>query len=160
MSQIDERLYRVRGIANYQFHAAIGHLVFPDNCQVEISKTSKRIRRVTLDTKIIATVRAHDGFLVLTIEGGRRLHQALPFPKHRVVVHQEVAKFISEGRSVFARHVKSVDHQLRAGDEVLVVDEHDKLLAVGKANLSPQEMLELTRGVAVKPRHAINNQKT
>ena len=98
--------------------------------------------------------------IVLTIEGGQLLHQAAPFPKLRVVVQQEVTQFISEGRSVFARHVKSVDPQLRAGDEVLVVDEQDKLLAVGKAHLSPQEMIDLTRGVAVKTRHSIEKRKT
>ncbi len=75
-------------------------------------------------------------------------------------MHQEVAQFIAEGRSVFAKHIKSVDSQLRAGDEILIVDEQDQLLAVGKANLSPQEMLELTHGVAVKTRHSIKKQKT
>ncbi|MFX1319451.1 MAG: PUA domain-containing protein [Promethearchaeota archaeon] len=160
MSLINERLYRVRGIANYQFRAAIGHIVFPDNCHVEISKSTRRIRRIFLDAQILATVRAHDGFLVLTIEGARRLHNALPFPKLRVVVIQEIAPFISKGRSVFAKHVKAVDPQLRAGDEVIVVDGQDRLLAVGRASLSPQEMLDLTRGVAVKTRHSTGKQKS
>jgi uncharacterized protein with predicted RNA binding PUA domain len=160
MSQINEKLYRIRGIANYQFRAPIGHLVFPDNCQVEISKRSGRIRRITLDAQILATVRAHDGFIVFTIEGARRLHKAIPFPKLRVVVLQEVAPFISKGRSVFAKHVQTVDQKLRAGDEVLVVDGQDTLLAIGKANLSPQEMLDLTRGVAVKTRHSTEKQKS
>jgi uncharacterized protein with predicted RNA binding PUA domain len=61
---------------------------------------------------------------------------------------------------VFAKHVKIVDSQLRAGDELLVVDEQDRLLAVGKANLSPNEMLALTRGVAVKTRHSKKKRKT
>jgi predicted RNA-binding protein (TIGR00451 family) len=113
-----------------------------------------------LDAQILATVRAHDGFLVLTIEGARRLHKAIPFPKLRVVVLQEVAQFISKGRSVFAKHVQMVDQQLRAGDEVLVVDGQDKLLAIGKATLSPQEMLDLTRGVAVKNRHSTEKRKS
>ncbi len=127
---------------------------------MEVSKSSGRIRRVTLNSKILATVRAHDGMIVLTIDGGKLLHQAVPFPKVRVVIHQEVAQFIAEGRSVFAKHVKVVDPQLRAGDEILVVDEKDKLLAVGKANLSPQEMIDLSRGVAVKTRHSIKKRKT
>lgn len=98
--------------------------------------------------------------IVLTIEGGQRLHQLLPFPKRRVVVNQEVAQFIAEGRSVFAKHVTSVDSELRAGDEIIIVDEQDQLLAVGKAHLSPQEMLDLNRGIAVKTRHAIKKRKT
>lgn len=127
---------------------------------MEVSKSSGRIRRVTLNSKILATVRAHDGMIVLTIEGGQRLHRLLPFPKRRVVVNQEVAQFIAEGRSVFAKHVRAVDSELRAGDEIIIVDEQDQLLAVGKAHLSPQEMLDLTRGVAVKTRHAMKKRKT
>lgn len=113
-----------------------------------------------LDSIILATIRAHDGMIVLTIEGGQRLHQALPFPRHRVVIQKDVSHFIAKGRSVFTKHVSSVDSDLRAGDEVLVVDSQDALLAVGKANLSPKEMLDLTRGVAVKVRHAIKKRKT
>jgi len=41
---------------------------------------------------------------------------------------------------------------IRAGDEVLVVDEDDALLATGKAVLSPLEMLQIRRGVAVSVR--------
>jgi uncharacterized protein with predicted RNA binding PUA domain len=160
MSQISETLYRLRGIANYQFRALIGHLLFPDDCEVEVSQRSGRIRRVSLNSKILATIRAHDGMIVLTIEGAQRLHQLTTYPKLRVVAEQGVTQFIAEGRSVFAKHVKFVDSQLRAGDELLVVDEQDRLLAVGKATLSPQEMLELTRGVAVKTRHSIENRKT
>ncbi|MFX1582448.1 MAG: PUA domain-containing protein [Promethearchaeota archaeon] len=147
-------------MANYQFNAPIGHLLFPDKCKVEVSKTSGRIRRVSLGSTILATVRAHDGMIVLTIEGGKRLHKALSPPKLRVVTDQEVAKFIAEGRSVFAKHVKSVDPQIRAGDEVLVTDEEDMLLAVGKAHLSPREMVDLSHGVAVKTRHSIRKRKT
>jgi predicted RNA-binding protein (TIGR00451 family) len=67
----------------------------------------------------------------------------------------EAAPLVAEGRSVFAKHVTQVDLRLRAGDEVLVVDEADSLLAVGKAFLCPEEMLDLTRGVAVRTRHSI-----
>lgn len=153
-------MFRARGIANYQFSSAIGHLLFPDNCELEISKRSGQIRRVLLESKVLATIRAHDGRIVLTMTGAMRLHQAAPYPKLRVIVSQEIAPFIKEGRSVFAKHIKEVDPDLRAGDEVLVVDDKDTLLAVGMAQLSPQEMLELSRGVAVKTRHSIKKRKT
>lgn len=87
------------------------------------------------------------------MEGGKRLQQAIPSPRLRVVVPKEVAPFVAEGRSVFAKYVLQVDPLLRAGDEVLVVDEADTLLAVGSARLCPREMLDLSRGVAVRTRH-------
>ena len=118
-----------------------------------MSKRTGRLRRVTLASKVLATIRATDGRIVLTIWGAKRLHAAVKYPRLRAVVHQEIANFIAEGRSLFAKHVEEVDPQLRAGDEVLMVDSKDELLAVGEAKLSPQEMLDLTRGVAIKTRH-------
>lgn len=135
-------------------------MIFPDTCKVEVSKRTGRLRRVLLASKVLATIRATDGRIVLTIWGAKRLHAAVKSPQLRAVVHQEIAHFIAEGRSLFAKHVEEVDPQLRAGDEVLIVDSKDDLLAVGVAQLSPQEMLELTRGVAVKTRHSINKRKT
>ncbi|MFW9830933.1 MAG: PUA domain-containing protein [Candidatus Thorarchaeota archaeon] len=154
-SQNNEHLYRARGIANYQFSDTIGDQLFPDDCEVEISKRSGRLRQILRNSQVLATVRANDGRLVLTIAGAQRLHTLVAFPKLRVIVQQQVASFIGEGRSVFAKHVKDLDPRLRAGDEVLVVDEEDVLLAVGTAHLSPVEILDLSRGVAVKTRHSI-----
>jgi len=153
-TQIDDPLHRARGIANYQFDSPIGHLLFPDECIVELSKRTGNLRRVFQGETVLATIRAHDGRLVLTMAGAKRLHQLCPLPRLRVVVNQEITPYISKGRSVFAKHVINVDPQLRAGDEVLIVNENDELLAVGRAHLSPREMLDLTRGVAVNTRHA------
>ncbi len=127
---------------------------------MEVSKRTGRLRRVTLASQVLATIRATDGRIVLTILGAKRLHAAVKYPRLRATVHQEIAHFIAEGRTLFAKHVEDVDPQLRAGDEVLIVNNKDELLAVGVAQLSPQEMLELTRGVAVKTRHSIDKRKT
>ena len=76
-------------------------------------------------------------------------------PELRVVVMKEVGKFIAEGKNVFAKHVVDVDPEIRANDEVLVVDEDDNLLATGKAVLCAKEMLEFKKGVAVSVRQSI-----
>jgi predicted RNA-binding protein (TIGR00451 family) len=73
------------------------------------------------------------------------------------MVQNEISPFITKGRSVFAKHVIQVDPKLRARDEALIVNQDDKLLAVGKTYLCPQEMLELTRGTAVRVRHTIKS---
>ena len=158
-TQIDDPLYRARSIANYQFNSPVGHLLFPDGCTVELSRRTGNLRRVLQGALVLATIRAHDGRVVLTMAGAQRLHQLLPFPRLRVVVMQEVSPFISEGRSVFAKHVKKVDPELRAGDEALIVNEKNELLAVGATHLSPQEMIEISRGVAVKTRHSSKPRK-
>jgi predicted RNA-binding protein (TIGR00451 family) len=48
-----------------------------------------------------------------------------------------------------------VDEDIRANDEVIVVNTKDELLATGRAILSAFEMLEMERGVAVKVRQGV-----
>lgn len=152
---IIDPLFKVRGIANYQFEAAIGLILFPDECRFEFSQRTGQVRRVAFEANTLATIRPSDGRIALTIWGARRLHEAVRAPRLRVVVTKEAAPLVAEGRSVFAKHVTHVDRKLRAGDEVLVVDDSDALLAVGKAHLCPEEMLDLSRGVAVRTRHGV-----
>jgi uncharacterized protein with predicted RNA binding PUA domain len=73
-----------------------------------------------------------------------------------VVVLDEVAEFISQGKNTFAKHVTAADPAIRAGDEVMVVISDDTLLATGSAVLSGPEMLIFKYGVAVKVRQGRN----
>ena len=146
-----DNLRIVRVIADYQFGKNAGIALFPETCTFLFSKNGK-IRQILDGGKRIATLKADSGLLTLSIEGARRLHNAFPFPRLRVVVKNEVSQFIASGKSVFAKHVVAVDERIRANDEVLVVNEKDELLATGKALLSAFEMLEVKKGVAVKTR--------
>ena len=150
----DESLRAVRMIADYQFGKGAGKVLFPDSCRLMLSSTG-RVRQVIDGGVRIATVKADSGWLTLSIEGAKRLHDFLPHPRLRVIVMEEVAEFIAAGKSVFAKHVVNVDENIRAGEEVLVVDTRDKLLATGKCLLSAFEMLEMDRGVAVKVRQGV-----
>ncbi len=143
----------MRGVANYQFGEDIGESLFPDGCKIKYSRGTGRIRYISFEGNLLAILRARDGRIVLTFPGGERLHKASQSPRYRVMVPNEISPFIRKGRSVFAKHVIQVDSQLRARDEALIVDQEDRLLAVGKTYLCPQEMLELTRGTAVRIRH-------
>ncbi len=151
----DRMLRMVRVIADYQFGRGAGRALFPDTCKFVLSPTTGRIRQIKDRGVRIATLKADSGWFTLSIEGARRLHMAFEYPKLRVVVLKEVADFIARGGNVFAKHVVDVDPNIRANDEVLVVDEDDCLLATGRAVLSAKEMLEFDRGVAVSVRKGI-----
>jgi uncharacterized protein with predicted RNA binding PUA domain len=156
MSQqsLESHLKRVRTIADYQFGRGAGEALFPENVEFQFSST-KRVRQILLDNNRIATVRARDGMLTLSIIGAKRLHEFINYPKQRVVVNSDAAPFAAKGKTAFARHVVAVDPDIRAGEEVLVVDENDNLLATGKAVLSVVEMLAFKKGVAVDVRNGI-----
>ncbi len=155
----DRMLRTVRVIADYQFGRGAGRILFPDTCKFVLSPTTGRIRQVKDGGVRIATLKADSGWFTLSIEGARRLHEAFEYPKLRVVVLKDVAEFIAQGKSVFAKHVVDVDPNIRANDEVIVVDEGDRLLATGRAVLSAKEMLEFSRGVAVSVRQGIKKLK-
>ena len=147
----DSARSRVQIIADFQFGKGAGEALFPEGCEVILSRTG-RVRQISLRGKRLATVRAKDGRFTLGIDGALRLLAALCPPAYRVVVSGDVAEFIREGKNTFAKHVIAADPAIRAGDEVMVVDGGDRLLATGSAVLSGGEMLLFNYGVAVKVR--------
>jgi predicted RNA-binding protein (TIGR00451 family) len=42
-------------------------------------------------------------------------------------------------------------------DELMVVDKNDKLIAIGRAILVPEEMMAMTKGIAVKVREGVKD---
>ncbi len=106
--------------------------------------------------KLLATLRAKDGYLALTPDGALRLLKAFKSPRLRVVVQNDVEEFIRKGRNVFAKHVVAADREIRPESEVLIVDEYDALLGVGKAVLTGREMTAFKTGAAVKTRHGVD----
>ena len=144
-------LARVQVIADYQFGKGAGTALFPEGCEFMLSTTG-RIRQISYQGVRLATVRASDGRLTLGIEGAKRLLAALPAPGYRVVIRDDVAEFVSQGKNAFAKHIITADPQIRAGDDVLVVASDDRLLACGAAVLSGPEMLAFNYGVGVRVR--------
>jgi uncharacterized protein with predicted RNA binding PUA domain len=123
-----------------------------------------------------------DGRFTLGLAGGRRLVEALDAPACRVVVGAESEPFVREGKNAFAKFVREVDPEIRPGDEVAVVSrgaggegaddeeggagsgpgtgggdgsdgsDEERLLGVGRAELSAAAMLDFETGMAVKVR--------
>jgi conserved protein with predicted RNA binding PUA domain len=148
-------LTRARTIADFQFGRGTGAALFPEGCGFALSRTG-RLRQVLFRGERLATLRAQDGRFTLSIQGARRLKDALPAPASRVTIAGDVASFAAAGKNVFAKHVVAADHGIHAGDEVLVVDAGDRLLATGTALLSGTEMLAFNYGGAVSVRQGVN----
>jgi uncharacterized protein with predicted RNA binding PUA domain len=141
-------LKRARIIADFQFGRGSGRALFGDDTTFMLSNTG-RLRHLYRGDERIATVRARDGLLTLSGLGARLLYDHLLAPRQRVVIRSEVAPYVARGGTAFAKHVVAVDPEIRAGEGVLVVDEDGRLIATGRAVLSPEEMMEINRGPAV-----------
>ncbi|MXR41525.1 hypothetical protein GRX01_09265 [Halobaculum sp. WSA2] len=148
----DATLADLRTVADYQFGAGAGEALFPADEDVTVRRsTSGRPRQVTCDDGRIVSYLT-DGRFTLGIEGGRRLRSALPHPEYSVVVGDESAPFVRDGKNVFAKFVGDVGESVRPRDEVVVVHEDDTVLAVGRAELAAAEMRDFSSGMAVKVR--------
>lgn len=149
---LEDVLRRIRSVADYQFGKGVGMALFPENVKIVFSKKTGRIRYVYLEGKRLGTMRPTDGFFSLSIGGAKRIVDSGQPARCFVAVRSDVAKFIADGGDVFAAHVVRADDEVRAKDEIVVLDEEGKVLAVGRAVLSGEEMKAFERGVAVKVR--------
>ena len=155
-----EMLRKIRGIANYQFGDNIGDILFPSEVNIVCSPSTKRIRYVYLNDKLLATLRPKDGLFALTITGAQHILKKADKFRFKVQVNEEAVPFIKAGRNVFAKHVIDASPEIRPKSEVIIVDKFNTLLAVGKSVLSGEEMKAFQKGVAVKVRRGIDKKTT
>ena len=150
------RLKRIQMIADYQFGFGSGSILFDSNCFFILSKT-KRIKQVLDKNKNrIVTLRLTDGLMTLSIYGANILKKYLKYPKQRVVITNDSIPYVSKGKTVFCKHIIDMDIELRAMDEVLIVDTKDNLIATGQLLLSPIEIKSCKFGAAVFTRNYIS----
>jgi uncharacterized protein with predicted RNA binding PUA domain len=69
---------------------------------------------------------------------------------------RDAVPFVSEGRSLFCRHVERCGSNVKAGSDVAVLDGND-VIAVGIAVLPASLMGKFSKGIAVKIREGIKS---
>jgi 7-cyano-7-deazaguanine tRNA-ribosyltransferase len=152
LRRMDPDLTRIRGIADYQFGPGSGAALFPGDIKIERSRNTGKIRLITLNDTLLASLRPNDGLFTLTIAGAERLVSGAEVRDSMVTVLDDMAEYISKGRNVMAKHVVEAGDGVRPGDEVIVLDSKKRVLAVGRALLNCEEMLAFGIGVAVRTR--------
>lgn len=128
----------------------------PADLQFEFSRKTGRIKNFSQDGSLLATLRT-DGGLALTVEGARYFaHNSKQFRENCIIPVKDAVPFVSEGRSLFCRHVQWCGSNVRAGSDVAVLDDSD-VIAVGIAVLPASLMSRFSKGVAVKVREGIKS---
>lgn len=151
---MNNALIKIRSIADYQFGRNVGRILFPENVEIIYSKGTGRIRFVNLNGKRLATLRPTDGLFSISLQAAKILVKKKNLVCF-VKVNNEISEFIEKGRDAFAVHIVDANKEIRAQSEVIVLNENNKVLAVGRALLSGLEMLAFKKGVAVKVRHGL-----
>lgn len=150
----------LKSIASYQFSTSVASCLFPDSKAFLIQKslTTDRIRYVlTEDKKLYLVLRAQDTLFSLTELSGNIIKSCSSSPSFRFVIKSDVASFIKEGRNAFCKFIVNADPNIRAGDEVLLVDEDDNLIGIGRARVSGEEVKQYKKGLAVIVKRGIKN---
>ncbi len=151
-------LQKIRSIADYQFGRDVGEKLFPNNVEIAYSKRTGRIRHIYLGEKLLATLRPTNGLFSLTITGAKRMIELVKPSRLWVTIQAEAVPFVAKGKSVFAKHVIDADREIRPQEEVVVVDGKNRVLAVGRAILTGEEMKTFKRGVAVRVRRGVTKE--
>jgi 7-cyano-7-deazaguanine tRNA-ribosyltransferase len=154
-SMFDLDAYRIRAVADYQFGVGAADALFSGKVDLVKSKNTDKIRNVIVDGDHILSLRAEDGFFTMRPGAARRLMKAFPSPMLRVIVKDDAIPFVMEGKNTFCGFIIDADPELRPMDECMVVDKNDKLLAIGRAILVPDEMRAMSKGIAVKVREGV-----
>jgi len=150
-------LRKLKAVLSYQWDSHAGNLTDRTALKVVHSRSTGKIRYVKSEEDILFTMVPTTGLLTPTYRGGLALLNAGISQDYVVTIDNEVAEFVANGKSALAKFVKKASMNLRAGEEVLVVDETHRLLGTGRALLNGKEMTEFNRGVAVMIRHSLDH---
>lgn len=145
---------KLRALLTYQWGSRAGNIASLDNLEVVLSKSTGKIRHCKKDDEILFTVVPTTGLLTPTYQGGVELLGVGLEDTYKVIIDTDVSEFVASGKSALAKFVKTASTGLRAGEEVLVLDEEQQLLGVGRAQINGREMTRFKRGVAVQIRHS------
>ena len=132
----------------YQFSWRVAEAFEKRSDRLEVGLVGGRLRYVYLDGRHALTLRPNTGLFTISETAGRLIIEAERPPRFRVVVRgdREIKG------SVLAVDVVQVDERIRPGDEVVIVDSEDRLLAVGRARVSASLMVSLDYGEVVRVR--------
>ena len=136
---------------DYEFGPGTSRALPKTGLKYLYSKRSDRLKQVVHDDKLFATIRPN-GAIAPTHYGATILMKSRAYAENSVTVDQAAVEFVSEGRSVFCKFVKSVGKHVLPAGEVAVLDPAGRVIAVGSAKMHGDFMATFKAGVAVKVR--------
>lgn len=156
---------------DFVFGGGIGSSL-SENIEIQYSKKTGKIKSFSIDGKLVGTFRT-DGGIALTIYGATLFLKDKQFHKNCIIPVEDAIPFVSEGRSLFVKHVLHCGSNVNCGSDVAVIDRDKTVLAVGRSLLSysyyaqagnerdsRSNGLPQIRGIGVKIREGIKSRST
>jgi conserved protein with predicted RNA binding PUA domain len=79
------------------------------------------------------------------------------FKENCIIPSNEAIPFVSEGRSLFCKHVEWCGSNVKVGSDVAIIDKRDIVIATGRSLFGSITMKCYQKGVAVKVREGIKS---
>jgi len=139
-----------------QFGEGIGRHLLPEDKTIVMNKVSSldAMYEIIVDGQMLGRLRfeipIQDYKFILSLEGGRRIGEISR--QKWVSIYDEVLKFLKDGANLLLPGVVGCDSGIQLDDEVWVVDSNGKVVGVGIAKMSGEEMAKSEKGHAVKIR--------
>ncbi|MFW9987156.1 MAG: PUA domain-containing protein [Candidatus Odinarchaeota archaeon] len=154
-------LRQIKAISDYQFGTIVTDILLDNIDHIKLVRSPKtnKIRYIYHKNNLLLTLRSTNGFFTLTLYSAKKIITNISPPKLRVVVLNEISEYIMNGRNVFCKHIVEIDENLRPLDEVVVVNQNDDLLGIGKLKIPVSYAKSFSRGIAVHIRKGINKSK-
>ena len=145
---------KIRAISDYQFGPAITDVLFDNTDKIRLifSKNTGKMKHIYEKDNILLNFRPKIGLFTLTFHSASKIISELPIPKMRAVVLNDISEFIRKGRNVFCKHLQEIDIKLRPLDEVIVVNQEDEILAIGRLSMPIPYIKAFNTGIAINVR--------
>ena len=127
----------------------------PKDVVMVFSKKTGRIKTVHYKENLLCTLRI-DGGLAITPYFAQLLLKSKKFKENCLEINKDAAPFVQEGRSVFCKHVIWCGKNIQISSDTPVIFQN-RVIAVGRAVLSSEMIVDFERGVAVKVRDSLKS---
>ena len=135
-----------------QFDENFLNQIFPKKARIELIQTDSGDTLFAVNN-VLKLWKSNDGYIpVLTLLLNKQVEMK------KIVVDQGAIRFVTNGAAVMRPGITQIDPTIKKGDIVVIVDEnHDRALAIGKSMYDAKQIEEKDSGKVVKNLHTIQD---
>ena len=135
-----------------QYDEKFVNQIFPKKARIEVIQTDAGDTLYAVNN-VLKLWKSKEGYIpVLTL----LLNKQVDIKK--IVVDKGAIRFVTNGADVMRPGITKIDSSIKKGDIVVIVDEnHDRALAIGKSMFDAKQMEDKNSGKVVKNLHTIQD---
>jgi PUA domain protein len=126
--------------------------IMPDKARIEVIQTDAGDTLYAIN-KVLKLWKSKDGYIpVLTLLLNKQVHLK------KIVVDKGAIRFVTNGADIMRPGITKIDPSINKNDIVVIVDEnHDRALAIGKAMYDAENMNQKSSGKVILNIHTIQD---